>query len=574
MRTLSFLLYSFFILTCQVFCQGQYNNWHFGINSALNFSSGNPVYLPGSQMATSEASASISNAAGNLLFYTNGEMVWNANNAVMPNGTGLSTWDDVQQGVLILPMPGSSTIYYIFSIGLSTISPSGYTKDFRYSIVDMSLNGGLGDVTTKNVFLDFDVTERLTATRHQNGTDYWVIEKNLAGNQFKSFLVTSAGIGSPVISSGGVPIQSGDFTGAVKVSNNGCWLVSTTRGAFGNPGLVELFHFNSLTGSITGGAVTTVVQNPYGLEISPNNSKFYVGQNDIKPIYQFDLDAGSASQVLASAVAVSANMITLGFQAAPNGKIYFIRFRTTQSEYQRSLASIENPDAAGVACNINLTAFFSSSLFNTSSLPNNYDLTYTGPVSGCIIIPVTLAYFKAAASGNNAMLSWATASEYDSRQFEVEVSTDGVHFSTAGIVPAAGNSSTMMQYNFTDMSIGKYNSGIIYYRLKQIDRDEKYAYSETAVLHYDGPKAGINITAYPDPFETYISLAIHAASPTDKTEAIELYNAAGKLVYSKRISGQGSFTITLDGLRELHAGVYILKTTAGNKTCHIKLLKR
>ena len=285
-------------------------------------------------------------------------------------------------------------------------------------------------------------------------------------------MISSTGIGSPVISNGGAPIQSGDFTGAVKVSNNGCWLVSTTRGGFGNPGLVEVFHFNSLNGSIFAGAVTTLVEHPYGFEFSPDDSKFYVGQNDTKPVYQFNLAAGTASQVLASAVAVTGDLITFGFQVAPNGKIYFTRAISTQGEFQRTLAAIENPNAAGISCNVNLTAFSSSSLFNTGCLPNNFDLTYTGPLNGCIVVPVGLLYFKAVNSGNNALLTWATSSEYNSSKFEVQVSKDGNHFNTVGIVQAAGNSNTNRYYHLTDPAITKYNTEILYYRLKQTDFDD------------------------------------------------------------------------------------------------------
>ena len=574
MRNLSLLLYSFFILTGNAISQGQYNNWHFGINSAIHFNSGNPLFVTGSQVIANEATASISNAAGNLLFYTNGETVWNASNAAMPNGTGLLAWDDVQQGVLIVPKPGSSTLYYVFTIGLSIASPGGNTKDLRYSMVDMSLNGGLGDVTTKNVFLDVDVTERLTATRHQNGTDFWIIEKNLASNQFKTFLISSAGIGSPVISSGGVPIQSGDFTGAVKVSNNGCWLVSTTRGAFGNQGLVELFHFNSLNGSIFAGAVTTFIEHPYGFEFSPDDSKFYVGENDLKPVYQFNLTAGTASQVLTSAVAVSGNLITFGFQAAPNGKIYFTRAITTQGEFQRTLAAIENPNAAGSSCNVNLTAFSSASLFNTGCLPNNFDLTYTGALNGCIVVPVSLLYFKAVNSGNNALLTWATSAEYNSSNFEVQVSKDANHFNTIGAITASGNSNTTSYYNFTDPFPVKYNAGIIYYRLKQMDIDNQFDYSGIAILHTDSRQENIYVTAYPDPFSTYISLSVHTVSAPAVNGMVELYTADCRLVYSRRISGQGSFVIKLDDLPVLNSGLYVLKTKLTNKISYIKLLKK
>ncbi|MBK7109633.1 MAG: hypothetical protein IPH61_11015 [Bacteroidetes bacterium] len=76
------------ICVCNSFSQSYNNNWAFGDSCGLNFSSGEPVFFE-TVMESFEACASISDSAGNLLFYTNGEKVWNKNHEVMPNGEGL-----------------------------------------------------------------------------------------------------------------------------------------------------------------------------------------------------------------------------------------------------------------------------------------------------------------------------------------------------------------------------------------------------------------------------------------------------------------------------------------------------
>src|SRR4030095_14737495 len=107
----------------------------------------------------------ISDSIGNLLFYTDGITVRNSNHAIMPNGTGLTGNSTSTHSAIILPMPGSPGMYYIFTT----------FYDFSYSIVDMSLNNGLGDVTVKNHIIMANVnTEKQCVTRHANGVDIWI----------------------------------------------------------------------------------------------------------------------------------------------------------------------------------------------------------------------------------------------------------------------------------------------------------------------------------------------------------------------------------------------------------------
>jgi hypothetical protein len=136
-----------------------------------------------------EGSASISDASGNLLFYTDGITVWNKNNSVMVNGTGLYAGSSSTQAALIVPLPGSSTIYYIFTVA-QQLSFGG----FCYSIVDISLQSGNGEVTQKKYSPLSQCTEKITAVCHSNGTDLWVITHGWNSNEFKSYLLGSTGL--------------------------------------------------------------------------------------------------------------------------------------------------------------------------------------------------------------------------------------------------------------------------------------------------------------------------------------------------------------------------------------------
>ncbi|MGE0568544.1 MAG: hypothetical protein AB7O73_11385, partial [Bacteroidia bacterium] len=146
--------------------QGQTWRWNFGNNAALFFpGAGAPVATVGSAMTTFEGCASIGTASGALAFYTNGNKVWNANNIQMANGFGLLGNSSTTQAAIIVPRPGSTTLYYVFCSS-SNFSPG----TLSYSEVDMTLNAGLGDVTaTKNVVIQNNIAEKLTAVRHCNG---------------------------------------------------------------------------------------------------------------------------------------------------------------------------------------------------------------------------------------------------------------------------------------------------------------------------------------------------------------------------------------------------------------------
>jgi hypothetical protein len=155
-------LFLFIMLICQnSFAQKQNNQWRFGFGGALDFNTLPPSFVNGCVIAASEGSASVADrVTGALLFYTDGVTVWNANNQIMPNGTGLLGGVTLSSttAAVIVPKPGSSNLYYIITVDEFTSN-----NGVRYSVVDMTLNGGLGDIVAgqKNIFLFQTNEERL-----------------------------------------------------------------------------------------------------------------------------------------------------------------------------------------------------------------------------------------------------------------------------------------------------------------------------------------------------------------------------------------------------------------------------
>ncbi len=109
----------FLIIICFIVspCNAQLQNskWYFGANAGLDFTTSPPTLITNSNVNTSGGMSSISNAAGNLLFYTDGATVWNNLHQVMANGTGLLGTIGALQNVVITPSATNASIYYIFT---------------------------------------------------------------------------------------------------------------------------------------------------------------------------------------------------------------------------------------------------------------------------------------------------------------------------------------------------------------------------------------------------------------------------------------------------------------------------
>lgn len=314
------LVVSFVLLGASGFAQKQNNQWRFGAGGGVNFNTDPPSFVAGSAIATNEGSASVADkTTGALLFYTDGVTVWNALNQVMPNGTSLdggSTALSSTTAAVIVPKPSSANLFYIVTVD-EQFSPSGV----RYSVVDMSLNGGLGDVlpTQKNVFLLNTTSEKLEVVPAADGQSFWLLAHDEPGNTFYAYKITSAGIqNTPVVSTIGSTQSNG--AGHMKINKQFTKIaIGVTPG-----GKMELFDFNNATGVVSN-LITWTTNFPlplvYGIEFSPNGNVLYV--SNLERLVQYDL-----TQATGTAIGNSALQLSSGFYAAaslqlgPDDKIY------------------------------------------------------------------------------------------------------------------------------------------------------------------------------------------------------------------------------------------------------------
>jgi len=346
MKKILFFL-STLLICSTTFSQGEANWWYFGQNAGLNFPFGPPVAVLGGMLNTMEGVAAASTSGGNMMFYTDGMTVRNSTHAVMGNGNGLLGNASSTQSAIVVQRPGSTNEYFVFTAGLP---PSG---DYRYSVIDMNLNGGLGGVTgTKNVLLYGPCTERITAVKHCNNIDYWIITHHWGTNEFRVYSLTAAGVNPvPVVSAVG-SVSTGSTANAIgylKASHDGNKLAMATRYSTGGSpaqGFVELFDFNNTTGVVSNALNMGIHPYAYGVEFSPDGSRLYTNQSQPCIIYQFNMCAGSPGAIVASKtqIGTSPNGWAGALQLGPDNKIYHARI------FANSIASINNPNTLGVGC--------------------------------------------------------------------------------------------------------------------------------------------------------------------------------------------------------------------------------
>jgi hypothetical protein len=355
------------------FAQQETNHWYFGDRVGLDFTSGSPVLdLNNTQMYSSQSSTVASDSAGNLLFYTNGGdfdllgndypgVVCNKNHQVMPNGYlgDTCTYGNHFHSCLAIPKLDNPNQYYLFT--------SDYlwdtNKGLKYSIIDMTADGGNGDVIVKGVTIIPDsMAQGMVATQHANGIDYWLVCKRYQTNavwnariNYFIFQITPSGIMPPII----IPEDSlNDYEVTCKFSPDGNLLYSSGGVYNFDKATGQLSNFRPLDGWGYNNA-----------EFSPDNKilyAVYMGSGGFR-IRQYDLTAPDIS-LTATEIDTGSNYYKGGLQLGPDGKIYV-------SLIGNQLSIIEYPNILGLGCSYQHNAFSlagRNSWWMFPNFPSNY----------------------------------------------------------------------------------------------------------------------------------------------------------------------------------------------------------
>lgn len=393
------------LITSTLQAQLETAHWFF-YNAGIDFTTGTPHNnFDGVQIGSYDGS-SISDENGNLLFYTDGGKVINRNHQVMPNGANLGTGfqGDASQSAIIVPFPEDTNRFFIFTTDHTyctltfsngeevlncneeyLVDPAQVNNGLKYFVVNMHLDNGLGDIENEAQLMPL-TSEKLTAIRHSNNQDYWVVTHHI--NKFYAYLVTPLGVNTnPVISTIGTYIDPelynriGGAAGHLKFSPDGSKLAVahrtnllsseipeglTLHQQYNYPknagGYTALYDFNASTGLVSNEIILSdedlVV--PYGLEFSPNSKFLYVEYDlyesvwswDSAKLVQYNL---MSEDIVASAIILYDNFqesgsMTYGsamgaLQLALDGKIYYAQYHPDGNS---SLSVIQYPNKPGL----------------------------------------------------------------------------------------------------------------------------------------------------------------------------------------------------------------------------------
>jgi len=295
------------------------NFWYFGDGAGIDFNNeGGPVAVTDGNIEAAEGCTTVSDDNGDLLFYTNGDVIWDSNHEVMGNGTELGGDPDASQGVIAVGHGGDPSLYYLFL----NDDISSDSNVFSYALVDMKLNEGFGDVVLKDRKIYSRSTEKVAAQGVQNTN---VLTHELGSNSYRLFPVNDQGINAaeyisqgsdyfaPSSADGYLKYAAGGDKVAQAYNSAGAFIDYLRRDSLGN--WEEAFIDVNFGGTV------------YGIEFSPSSNLLYAtitnGQNSLLLQIPVNDDYSIEEIENPDSVTVAAVNFEAGaLQTGPNGQIY------------------------------------------------------------------------------------------------------------------------------------------------------------------------------------------------------------------------------------------------------------
>ena len=183
------------------------------------------------------------------------------------------------------------------------------------------------------------------------------------------------------------------------------------------------------------------------------------------------------------------------------------------------------------------------------------------------VLPIDLINFSAGLEKNNVVLRWQTATETNSAWFSIQRSNDGIHFNNIGKVKAAGNSSRIESYAYTDMDAAALQTSKLYYRIQETDNDGKSNYS---TIKFIDLSANFIYSVSPNPAVGFINITSSADMPDVQ---IKITDLNGRVLYATRQSfvARRQFKINLS---QFSKQLLIVTIKDHNQEQHFKVVKR
>lgn len=358
-RTSAFLV--FLLLNFEILAQKHDVNWYFGWRAGISFQNGNPVSINNSALTTMEGTSVANDRNGNLLFYTNGNLVYTRSHKLMKNGFDLSGHSSSTQSSIIVKSVYDDSLYYLFTVP-AQLGALGGNGRLCYSVINLRKDGGNGEVVQKNVILLASVCEKITAVRHANNKDVWVAVHQFGSNAYYVYPINCDGVGKPVISYAGEKMENGVANsnqasiGCMKFSRDGKKIAAAWQhwnSTTNSDSRLQVADFDNVTGKVSNAVTVShsdpfIMEKGYGVEFSPSSKYLYytefggTAMVSFGKLYQYELTASWPS----TEVLITTDVNPFGtLQLGPDQKIYIARYH-----FFEHLSVIRKPDNAGIAC--------------------------------------------------------------------------------------------------------------------------------------------------------------------------------------------------------------------------------
>lgn len=350
-----FVILLFCLLSFSAMAQFENQVWFFGNSTTgIRFDINSNVPIPFNMQYTpygGEGCGVVTDRiTGELQFYSDGATLVNRNHQAMPNGVGLGGCPSSAQAVGMSQVPGVCNHYYVFSNWRGSGCPS---NDLRYSIVNMNADNGLGDVVvaSKNTLLRTGISEGMIVIPIPNTKDFWLVGMDAGTGAFYVYKVDINGI----IFSGNYNLGNCAFTYNLTYSPTAGKIAQGCP----SPGNTQVFDFDINTGVISNPQmIDASMPSNYDVEWSPDGTKLYYSSWTNLVIRQYDLNTGTITTLSSPGTRGG------GLRLGPDGFIYHISDNTSTF-----LSRIENPNAAGVACNYVVNAYNAGGVIGGLNLP-------------------------------------------------------------------------------------------------------------------------------------------------------------------------------------------------------------
>ena len=216
--------------------------------------------------------------------------------------------------------------------------------------------------------------------------------------------------------------------------------------------------------------------------------------------------------------------------------------------------------------------FYSAVPANYSDDGNGYSGTSWARLStSLIVLPVKFGDFTAARKNNDAILNWSVENESSvTNRYEIERSLNGVSFRQFQVVASGYTGNSSDHYSLMDYKINSLNSPVVYYRIKQVDLDGKFVYSDIKSVRLD--VKNFDAFVYPNPAVNACSVNIDLTS--DQKINIVLSDAAGKQIESGALNGIKGLNIYPLNMSKLSKGTYMIRVIGGSESKTLPVVKK